>query len=156
MAVWYPGRVKPTLHRSWSADLDTRTLYALLRLRVQVFVVEQACAYEELDGRDLHEDTRHLWLADGDTIVATLRLMESHGADPHFRIGRLCTVADRRGQGHTKRLLEAALAEVGTADCRIDAQSYLLDMYAAHGFATDGEEYLEDGIAHIPMLRRGR
>jgi ElaA protein len=148
--------VKPTLHRAWSADLDTRTLYALLRLRVQVFVVEQACAYEELDGRDLHEDTRHLWLAVEDGVVATLRLMEEHGDEHSFRIGRLCTRPDYRGQGHTKRLLQAALAEVGTADCRLAAQSHLVELYAAHGFVADGEEYLEDGIPHTPMLRSGR
>lgn len=154
--MWYQLGMKPTLHRAWSADLDTRTLYALLRLRVEVFVVEQACAYPELDGRDLHEDTRHLWLEDDGEVVCTLRLMEEHGEENRFRIGRLCTVPAARGQGHTKRLLQAALAEVGTTTCRIDAQSHLVEMYRSHGFAPDGEEYLEDGIAHIPMVRTGR
>lgn len=148
--------MKPTLHRAWSADLDTRTLYSLLQLRVEVFVVEQACPYPELDGRDLHEDTRHLWLEADDQVVCTLRLMEEHGDEHRFRIGRLCTTPAARGMGHTKRLLQAALAEVGTADCRIDAQSHLVDLYAVHGFTPDGQEYLEDGIAHIPMLRAGR
>ncbi|GAB2913393.1 GNAT family N-acetyltransferase [Rhodococcus aerolatus] len=148
--------MKPSLRRAWSADLDTPTLYALLRLRVQVFVVEQACAYEELDGRDLHEDTRHLWLEVDGEPIATLRLMEEHGPENLFRIGRLCTRPESRGQGHTKRLLQAALAEVGTVDCRLEAQTHLVDLYAAHGFVADGEEYLEDGIPHTPMLRRGR
>jgi ElaA protein len=81
-----------TVHRAWAADLDARMLYELLRLRVDVFVVEQGCPYPELDGRDLEERTRHYWLgATGrrDPVLGCLRLLaESDGA---YRIGRLCT-----------------------------------------------------------------
>src|SRR6476660_9521922 len=103
------------LKRSWALDLDNKTLYELLQLRVEVFVVEQACPYPELDGRDLLAETRHYWLekADGD-VISTLRLMEEHsGGAKAFRIGRVCTKRTARGQGHTTRLLQAALAEVG-------------------------------------------
>lgn len=145
------------LRRAWSKDLDVPTLYELLRLRVEVFVVEQAAPYPELDGRDLLAETRHFWLesADGD-VICTLRLMEEHaGGEKVFRIGRVCTKRSARGHGHATRLLRAALAEVGDYPCRIDAQKYLIDMYAQHGFVRDGEDYLDDGVPHVPMLRRG-
>ncbi|KAB7758077.1 hypothetical protein A5630_05100 [Mycolicibacterium mucogenicum] len=143
--------------RSWAKDLDAATLYELLKLRVEVFVVEQACPYPELDGRDLLAETRHFWLESPDgQVISTLRLMEEHpGGEKVFRIGRVCTKRSDRGQGHTLRLMQAALAEVGTYPCRIDAQTYLEDMYARHGFVRDGEEFLEDGIPHVPMIRPG-
>ena len=146
-----------TPRRSWAKDLDAATLYELLKLRVEVFVVEQATPYPELDGRDLLAETRHFWLEDSDgRVISTLRLMEEHpGGEKVFRIGRVCTRRTDRGQGHTSRLMTAALAEVGDDPCRIDAQSYLEEMYAKHGFVCDGEEFLDDGIPHIPMLRRG-
>ncbi len=142
------------LKRSWAADLDTATLYKLLKLRVEVFVVEQKCAYPELDGFDLSAETRHFWLDDEGEIISTLRLLEEHNDGvKSFRIGRLCTSVEARGHGYTTRLLQAALAETGSATVRLNAQTYLVDMYTKHGFKTDGEEYVEDGIPHIPMRR---
>ncbi|BBX87680.1 GNAT family N-acetyltransferase [Mycolicibacterium aubagnense] len=143
--------------RSWAKDLDAATLYELLKLRVEVFVVEQACPYPELDGRDLLAETRHFWLESPDgQVISTLRLMEEHpGGEKVFRIGRVCTKRADRGQGHTARLMQAALAEVGGYPCRIDAQTYLAEMYARHGFVRDGEEFMEDGIPHVPMIRPG-
>ncbi|CAM3705643.1 GNAT family N-acetyltransferase [Mycobacterium frederiksbergense] len=145
------------LRRSWAKDLDAATLYELLKLRVEVFVVEQACPYPELDGRDLLAETRHFWLeGEGAQVISTLRLMEEHpGGEKVFRIGRVCTKRADRGHGHTSRLMQAAIAEVGNYPCRIDAQTYLQDMYGAHGFVRDGDEYLEDGIPHVPMIRPG-
>ncbi|WP_072687595.1 GNAT family N-acetyltransferase [Rhodococcus marinonascens] len=144
------------LKRSWALDLDNKTLYQLLELRVQVFVVEQACPYPELDGRDLLVETRHFWLEQDGRAVCSLRLLEEHETgSTSFRIGRLCTAAPARGQGHATRLLRAALAEVGEAPCRIKAQTYLVDMYAQHGFTPEGEEFVEDGIPHVPMWRGG-
>ncbi|MGW4632827.1 GNAT family N-acetyltransferase [Nocardia sp. NPDC004415] len=133
-----------------AADLDATTLYALLRLRVDVFVVEQGCAYPELDGRDLLPSTRHLWLADDEAIVGTLRLLEEHDG---YRIGRVCLAPAARGLGHTTRLMRAALAETGTATVRLAAQSHLVGMYARYGFTVDGPEFLDDGIPHTPMRR---
>ncbi|MET0757115.1 MAG: GNAT family N-acetyltransferase [Mycobacterium sp.] len=145
------------LRRSWAKDLDAATLYELLKLRVEVFVVEQAIPYPELDGRDLLAETRHFWLEGLDgKVVSTLRLMEEHaGGEKAFRIGRVCTERSARGHGHTTRLLQAALAEVSHHPCRINAQTYLEDMYAHHGFVRDGEEFLDDGIPHVPMVRHG-
>lgn len=143
------------LRRSWSGDLDAAMLYELLKLRVEVFVVEQATPYPELDGRDLLAETRHFWLeTPTGEVISTLRLMEEHpGGQKGFRIGRVCTKRAARGHGHSTRLLQAALAEVGDYPCRIDSQSYLADMYARLGFVRAGEEFLEDGIPHVPMLK---
>ena len=146
------------LHRAWARDLDASTLYALLALRAEVFVVEQSCPYPELDGRDLESQTRHFWLEkSGGEVISVLRLLEDHpGGETVFRIGRVCTRASERGHGYTNRLMAAALAEVGDRPCRISAQTYLADMYARHGFAIDGAEFDEDGIAHVPMSRTAR
>jgi ElaA protein len=143
------------LRRSWAKDLDATMLYELLKLRVEVFVVEQATPYPELDGRDLLAETRHFWLEDSDgQVISTLRLMEEHpGGHKGFRIGRVCTKRPARGHGHAMRLLQAALAEVGDYPCRIDAQTYLEELYRRHGFVRDGEEFLEDGIPHVPMVK---
>jgi ElaA protein len=143
------------LRRSWAKDLDAATLYELLKLRIEVFVVEQATPYPELDGRDLLAETRHFWLEGADAeVVSTLRLMEEHsGGEKSFRIGRVCTKRNARGHGHTRRLLQAALAEVGDYACRIDSQTYLAEMYSRHGFVVAGAEFLDDGIPHVPMLK---
>jgi len=157
--------VTVALRRLRAPDVDAATLYELLKLRVEVFVVEQACPYPELDGRDLLPETRHFWLetpdgsgrASTNQVISTLRLMEEHsGGGKAFRIGRVCTKREHRGAGHTNRLLQAALAEVGSYQCRIDAQTYLAEMYGRHGFVPDGAEFLEDGIPHVPMVRPGR
>ncbi|MEV6656079.1 GNAT family N-acetyltransferase [Nocardia fluminea] len=141
------------LRRAWAPDLDAATLYRLLRLRVDVFVVEQQCAYPELDGRDLLATTRHLWLDDGG-VLATLRLLEeSVDGVVSYRIGRVCVAQSARKHGYTTRLMLAALAETGSATVRLDAQSHLVGMYAKFGFTVDGPEYDDDGIMHVPMRR---
>ena len=143
------------LRRCWGQDLDTATLYELLKLRVEVFVVEQDCPYPELDGRDLQSQTRHFWLQEptGD-VISVLRLMEENpNGHKLFRIGRVCTKQSARGGGHATRLLQAALADVGEHPCHINAQTYLVEMYARHGFVVAGDEFVEDGIPHVPMLR---
>src|SRR6476660_2797733 len=103
------------LRRAWAKDLDTATLYELLKLRVEVFVVEQATPYPELDGRDLLAETRHFWLEDAEgRVVATLRLTEEHpGGEKLFRIGRQCAKRSERGHGHADRRIQGPLAEVG-------------------------------------------
>ncbi|MFI7666358.1 MULTISPECIES: GNAT family N-acetyltransferase [Nocardia] len=142
------------LKRSWALDLDTATLYQLLKLRVEVFVVEQKCAYPELDGFDLLPETRHFWLDDEGEIISTLRLTEEHeNGVKSFRIGRVCTSVPARGHGYTTRLVQAALAEAGSATVRLSAQTYLVDLYAKFGFKPDGDEFEEDGIMHLPMRK---
>ncbi|MEU8298465.1 GNAT family N-acetyltransferase [Micromonospora sp. NPDC048909] len=133
------------------ADLDTRTFHDLLRLRIDVFVVEQDCPYPELDGRDVEPGTRHLWLTGGDDPLAYLRILADPGGVA--RIGRVVVAPRARGGGHAGRLMAEALAVVGDRPCVLDAQSYLVDFYARHGFTVAGPEYVEDGIPHIPMRR---
>jgi ElaA protein len=144
------------LHRRLSADLDSAMVYALLRLRVEVLVVEQACPYQELDGQDLDATTRHFWLAPYGAIrdaQATLRMLEP--VEGQFRIGRVCVARHARGRGAARRLLEAALGEVGDAPCVLDAQSHLVGLYSAFGFMLAGAEFTEGGIVHVPMRRDG-
>src|SRR5260370_25104660 len=101
------GAMSEALRRVWAKDLDAPTLYELLKLRVEVFVIEQACPYPELDGRDLLKETRHFWLEDGDgQVISTLRLMEEHaGGEKAFRIRRVCTRRPARRHAHPTRLL---------------------------------------------------
>lgn len=136
---------------SWSADLDATTLYGLLRLRAQAFIVGQNCAYQDLDGRDLDPDTLHFWIKDPDGIVVSgLRVLADPAGDG-FWIGRVCTAESERGRGHAARLVGAALAEIGGARCRLNAQAHLKDMYGKLGFVVSGDEFLEDEIPHVPM-----
>ncbi|MFG2008058.1 GNAT family N-acetyltransferase [Micromonospora sp. NPDC048868] len=135
------------------AELDARTFHDLLRLRIDVFVVEQACPYPELDGRDVEPGTRHLWLDDGGAPLAYLRILADPGGVA--RIGRVVVAPKARGGGHAGRLMAAALELVGDRPCVLEAQSHLVGLYARHGFAVAGPEYVEDGIPHTPMRREG-
>jgi ElaA protein len=141
-------------HVARTLDLDPATLYGLLRLRVDVFVVEQRCPYPELDGRDLEPGTRHLWLAPPDAPAAPrayLRLLAQ--PDGAARIGRVCVAAAARGGGLAGRLMTAALDLAGAGPVTLDAQSHLAAFYRRYGFAVTGPEYVEDGIPHLPMRR---
>lgn len=135
-----------------AADLDADLLYELLRLRVDVFVVEQDCPYPELDGRDLEAGARHFLVEEDHRVLATLRLLVDDDS-PWLRIGRVCTRADARGQGLSQKLITAALDAAGDAPVRLDAQAHLVDVYARHGFSPVGTEFLEDGIPHRTMTR---
>jgi ElaA protein len=139
-----------TLRTAHFAELDAATLYALLRLRVDVFVVEQRCPYPELDGRDVEPGTVHVWFEDDSAPVAYLRILNDPGT---ARIGRVCTAAPRRRGGLSGRLLATALDLVDGRPCVLDAQSYLVGYYKRFGFEPDGPEFVEDGIPHVPMCR---
>lgn len=131
-------------------DLSARQLHDLLKLRVDIFVVEQECAYPEIDGRDLLESTEHLWVADDDGPYASVRLL----ADPEgCRIGRVVTRADRRGRGLAKSLMEWAHDHVGSTVTVLDGQSHLRGFYEGLGYQVAGPEFIEDGIPHLPMRR---
>ncbi|MGH3566115.1 MAG: GNAT family N-acetyltransferase [Pseudonocardia sp.] len=146
-----------TVHRSWAADLEPRTLYELLRLRGEVFVVEQACPYGELDGRDLEDRARHYWLGGNgrpEPVLGCLRLLEEPDGD--YRVGRLCTTGLVRGRGLGRRLMEAVLGEVGDGPCVLDAQEYLASFYRGYGFEAIGPAYDWAGVAHLPMRRAHR
>jgi ElaA protein len=131
-------------------DLDTTTLYAILKLRADVFVVEQKCLYGDLDGRDTEPATRHVWLANGDEIRAYLRIVDDGDAE---RIGRVVVAPGARGGGLAARLMDEALTIIGNRRSVLAAQSYLVRFYANYGYEQSGPEYLDDGVPHVPMVR---
>ena len=143
-----PGPVRTS---RWD-DLDARTLHDLVKLRIDVFVVEQACPYPELDGRDIELGTEHWWLADAAGPSVCCRVLTE--ADGVHRVGRVATRKDARGQGLAGRLLQAVIDRHAGADLVLDSQSYVQSYYAARGFTVDGDEFVEDGIPHVPMRRR--
>ena len=130
-------------------ELDVHTLYALLRLRVDVFVVEQHCAYGELDGWDTEPSTLHCWVPDdeGPGVASALRLLDDAGV---ARIGRVVTAAGARRRGLATELMRHALSVAGRPVV-ITAQSHLAPWYSSFGFVPDGDEFTDWGIAHIPM-----
>lgn len=151
------NEVAATVHRSWAADLDTRTLYELLRLRMEVFVVEQAAPFSELDGRDLASRARHYWLGGTgrpEPVLGCVRLLKE--AEGEYKIERLCVARSARGHGLGRRLMAAALGEVGDVPCALDTQEHLADFFRAHGFVPSGPSYDWDGVAHVPMRRERR
>jgi ElaA protein len=131
-------------------DLDPRTAYRLWQLRESVFVVEQACPYAELDGRDLEPGTRHVWITAGGGPIAYLRVLDD---GDRARIGRVLVAQDHRGRGLAERLMREALELVGDRTSCLDAQSYLAHWYGRFGYRQDGDEFVEDGIPHVPMRR---
>jgi ElaA protein len=140
-----------SLRRAAWHELDPRTLHDIVRLRIDVFVVEQTCPYPELDGRDLEPSTEHIWVADESGVAAYLRVLaEDDGAR---RIGRVATRRDARGAGLAARLVQDAVARHGHRPLVLDAQSYLTGFYERFGFTSSGPEFLEDGILHVPMRR---
>jgi ElaA protein len=132
-------------------DLDPRTAYLLWQLRTDVFVVEQECAYRELDGRDLEPSTLHVWAERDGEPVGYLRVLAE--TDDSRRIGRVCVAEQARGGGIAAALMRRALDEIGARRCVLDAQSYLSDWYTQWGFTVTGPEFLDDGIPHVPMAR---
>lgn len=142
------------LHAARPSTLDAVTLYRILRLRTNVFVVEQRCPYPELDGRDLEPDAEWLWATEDGTLLATLRMLREPAGT--VRIGRVATAPGARSRGVAGRLMEFALQRLGNHDVVLDSQSPLEGWYQRFGFIRCGEEYVEDGIPHVPMRRLGR
>ncbi|ALG85109.1 GNAT family N-acetyltransferase [Gordonia phthalatica] len=144
-----------SVHTATLSALDPRTLHGILRLRTDVFVVEQDCAYREVDGRDAEATTMHFWYEDTDgEPVATLRVLVDDADDGReYRIGRVCVRKELRGTGLTTAMMDRAVAYIGRDESVMNAQSHLVDMYAKWGYVADGPEFLEDGIPHVPMRR---
>ena len=125
-------------------------VYALCRLRVDVFVVEQQCPYPELDGRDLEPATVHLWFEAEGRVAATIRVLDDGAGRA---IGRVATAADFRGRGLAARLIEEGIALCDGVPVTLGAQAHLESWYERFGFRRSGPGYVEDGIPHVPMLR---
>jgi len=136
-------------------DLTAAQLHAVFAAREAVFVVEQSCAYQELDDWDL--DAEHLIAWHGQRIAAYLRVLAPSVRFAEPSIGRILTSTQHRGSGLGRELLRRGLAHVDAKyprrDVRISAQVYLERFYRSFGFVTATEPYAEDGIPHIEMLR---
>ena len=131
-------------------EVPPRALYGILQLRSDVFVVEQTCVFLDPDGRDLEPGCRQLWIeGDDGAVVAAARVLDDGDAR---RIGRIVTAPPARRRGLGRRLVEHALAH-HPGPWVLDGQSQLVDWYRTFGFEVSGDEYLEDGIAHVPMRR---
>jgi ElaA protein len=132
-------------------EVEPATLYAILALRVDVFVVEQHCAYRELDGRDLEPSARLVWVETDGLPIATLRLLID--PDDSARIGRVATAPGARSQGVAAAIMTKALELCAGRQVVLDAQVQLRGWYERFGFAPVGADFEEDGIVHVQMRR---
>lgn len=136
-------------------DLSKHELYELLQLRSEVFVVEQACLFQDIDGADLA--AMHLLGRADDQLCAYARCLPAGAKFAEASIGRVITRSNLRGSGAGHLLIAKAIdclvQRWGAQPIRIGAQAHLESFYKQHGFADAGVPYIEDGIAHIEMLR---
>jgi ElaA protein len=138
-------------------SLTTHELYDILKLRVDIFVVEQTCYYPELDDHDRHSETRHLFCYQNGNIQAYLRVLpKGLTYDDHISIGRVAIAKSARGTGLGHQLMQQGLSICQQCfpnqAIKISAQQHLEKFYQQHGFTTASAMYLEDDIPHIAML----
>jgi ElaA protein len=137
-------------------ELTVDELYYLLRLRTEVFVVEQNCVFQDMDNKD--QQSRHLMGRVGDDLVAYVRILPAGLSYDEPSIGRVVSDPRYRGMGAGKALMEEAISRTialhGKVPIRIGAQLYLKKFYGSLGFEAQGDIYLEDGIEHIEMVRK--
>lgn len=136
------------------SELDNEELYKIVQLRIEVFVVEQNCRYQDCDGKDLK--AYHLTGWDGENLVAYTRLLEKGISYPEAAsIGRVITARSARGQNLGKQLMLKSIEQVyilfGKVPIKISAQLYLKHFYESFSFVQQGGVYREDGIDHIAM-----
>ncbi|MBV8193950.1 MAG: GNAT family N-acetyltransferase [Candidatus Dormibacteraeota bacterium] len=139
----------PAIRRARFDELPSRTLYGILKLRSDIFVVEQECVFSDMDGRDMEPGTEHLWMENDDAaVIAALRILDEGGGLHH--IGRVVTRIDHRRQGLSEQLMRASIDLVGPP-VEVKAQSRLESWYARLGFVRQGGDWIQDGIAHVLM-----
>lgn len=135
-------------------DLTVYELYAILRLRLEVFVVEQNCPFQDADNKDQH--CYHLCGWNNDVLVAYVRIVPPGISYEEPSIGRVVTSAAHRGAGTGRALMEKGMEHCrllfGPTSIKIGAQLYLKKFYESLGFVQSGEVYLEDDIEHIEMI----
>ena len=133
------------------SDLTTKELHAIYSLRIQVFVVEQNCPYQEVDENDL--DCLHLYKIEDGKIIAYARVIAE---DEIIRIGRIAVHPSERKKGLGKELVNFAIDVIQKRNpslpIHIQAQAYLLNFYQSFGFHPISEIYLEDNIPHLDMI----
>ena len=140
-----------TLHKKTFSELTTAELYELLRIRTDVFVVEQNCVYQDMDYDD--QPALHLWLTEDDEIVALCRVCPAGTHMEEVSIGRVITTV--RGKGYGKQIMlaaiEAAKKHFGATRIDLEAQEYAKGFYEQVGFRQSSETFILDGIPHIRM-----
>jgi ElaA protein len=140
-----------TLHKKTFSELTTAELYELLRIRTDVFVVEQNCVYQDMDYDD--QQALHLWLTKDGQIVALCRVCPAGTHMEEVSIGRVITTV--RGKGYGKQIMlaaiDAALRDFGTTRIDLEAQEYAKGFYEQVGFRQSSETFILDGIPHIRM-----
>lgn len=136
-------------------DLKLHELYQILQLRSEVFVVEQDCVYQDIDGKD--QKALHILGYEGDLLVAYTRLFPPGIYFSEAAIGRVVVKYEHRKNSYGHELLEASIKAIEeqyqTKKIKLSAQIYLTKFYESHGFEQIGEGYMEDGIPHIAMVR---
>jgi ElaA protein len=140
-------------------ELTTAELYSFLKLRTDVFFLEQKVDDEELDNRDQEPATVHYWIEDATGTAAYLRvLFDEHPEHRDARRvpGRVVVRSDRRGEGLAQVLFASVLEDFGSEPLLLHAQEYIAPLYAKVGFEPFGEVYLEAGIPHISMYREAK
>lgn len=139
-------------------ELTVNELYDIMRLRTDVFVVEQNCPYPELDGKD--KKCLHIFATKLDQVVACARIVPPGVSYPEISIGRVAVHADHRKDGYGRVLMQHAIdkiaEEFGEQAIQIGAQGYLKKFYGSFGFESSSEEYMEDGIPHVDMIREAK
>lgn len=139
------------LHKNLFRELTVDELYELLRVRAEVFVVEQDCVYQDLDGDD--QVSVHLWLTDGGKVVALCRVCPAGTHMEEVSIGRVITT--ERGKGYGKRIMlegiKVAQEHFNAKRIDIEAQEYARGFYEQVGFRQSSEPFMLDGIPHIRM-----
>lgn len=139
------------LHTKTFQELTVDELYELLRVRSDVFVVEQDCVYQDLDCDD--QKSIHLWLTDGDKVVALCRVCPAGTHMEEISIGRVITT--ERGKGYGKRIMlegiKAARQFFNAERIDLEAQEYARGFYEQVGFRQSSEPFILDGIPHIRM-----
>jgi len=135
-------------------ELTNTELYKILQLREEVFIVEQACIYPDIDNKDEH--AHHLTAFEGCKLVGYLRILGKGVSFAEVSIGRVIVPKTHRGRGIAKKIMQDAIDfignELGEKQIRISAQSYAIPFYKGLGFEIVSEEYLEDDIPHVEML----
>ncbi|TDL31523.1 GNAT family N-acetyltransferase [Jeotgalibacillus sp. S-D1] len=137
-------------------ELSTYELYQILMLRNSVFVVEQQCAYQEIDGNDLN--SFHLSFGDGEQLAAYARLLPAGVKYNTPSIGRIIVHESFRGSGIARELVSKSIDvmqnEWNVSEIKLQAQTYLRHFYQSFGFEETSEDYLDDGIPHVDMLMK--
>lgn len=136
-------------------ELSTLELYQILQLRTAVFVVEQNCVYQDMDGKDIK--ALHVIGTLQNEIMAYTRIFKAGDYLDHASIGRVVVKKSGRQSGYGKQIAEASIKAIkdnfNTSTIHISAQTYLEKFYKELGFTAAGENYLEDGIPHILMVK---